>query len=124
MIELGRFFDLASDLMCVLDAGGHCRQINAAFTDILGYSNAALRSQRLVDLAHTDDRAAHQAEIDQLLAGACATANFTGRYQHQDRSWRWLKWNIAVANGVTDASTDESSQQANGQKPWLYCVAR
>lgn len=122
MIELARFFDLASDVMCVLDADGRCRQINAAFTSVLGYSKALMQAQPLVNLAHADDRAAHQAEIDRLLTQAQATANFTGRYQHQDGSWRRLDWSLSAVNAVADAA-DSVTPRRNGAALWLYCVA-
>ena len=124
MIELERFFDLASDVMCVLDAEGRCRRINAAFTAVLGYSDALMRAQRLVGLAHIDDRAAHEAEIDRLLAKGQATASFTGRYRHQAGHWLQLSWHLSIAERVTESSAGSVTLDEKDAERWLYCVAR
>ena len=133
MIELERFFDLASDLMCVLDAEGRCRQINAAFTTVLGYDSTLMQTQRLVDFAHEDDRAAHRAEIDRLLIGEQVSASFAGRYRHREGHWLWLSWRLspvdsaieteAVETGTTDIA-EVSTPRERGTERWLYCVAR
>ncbi|MGB7487388.1 MAG: PAS domain-containing protein, partial [Phormidesmis sp.] len=34
------FFELAADIMCILDAQGRCYRVNPAFTQKLGYTNA------------------------------------------------------------------------------------
>ena len=129
MIELERFFDLASDLMCVLDAEGRCCQINAAFTTVLGYGNALIQTQRLADLAHVDDRAAHQAEIDRLLTGGQTVASFAGRYRHRAGHWLRLTWRLSAVDGAiairaADAAESSSTPKGRGVERWLYCVAQ
>ena len=132
MIELERLFDLASDLICVLDAEGCCRQINAAFTTVLGYDSALVQAQQLIDFAHDDDRAAHRAEIDRLLTGEQAAASFAGRYRHRDGHWLWLSWSLLTVDSALDTEAAEgitaiaetSTPKGRGIERWLYCVAR
>ncbi len=124
MIELANFFDLATDAMCVLDENGRCQRINAAFERILGYSDAAMQAQRLIDLAHTEDRAAHQAAIDRLLTAAHPTANFTGRYQHREGGWCWLEWSLTAVAAVDSEADGVDRLLPHGTRLYLYCVAR
>lgn len=125
MTELEQFFDLVSDLICVLDAEGCCRRINLAFAQVLGYGAGGLYARPLVALAHPDDCAGHQAEIDRLLAGQSA-ASFTGRYRAETGEWRWLEWNISAFNGPENGS-ESGAEAAVDTEPvnrLLYCVAR
>ncbi|MGI8934498.1 MAG: PAS domain S-box protein, partial [Phormidesmis sp.] len=119
--ELEQLFDLVSDLICVLDASGCCRQINLAFRQTLGYSTDDLYARPLTALVHPGDQASHQAEIDRLLADQSdgqSDGQLTGRYRTQTGDWRSLTWQISAING-TRAMADNA--QASRM---LYCVAR
>jgi PAS domain S-box-containing protein len=116
--ELAHFFELSSDLMCILDAAGRCHRINPAFEQVLGYSSAEMANRLLVELAHEADRAANQAEIDRLLSGG-TTARFINRYHRKHDGWRWLTWTLAAIDRSADSKADPNSASR-----LLYCTAR
>ena len=107
------FFNLASDLMCVLDVEGRCIQINSAFEQQLGYSAEEMRDRPLVSLAHPEDQNDHQTQInrltDRLIAGESniSKIRFAHRYIAKSGVTHWLEWTIATV-------TNTASQQLCG----------
>ena len=117
MTDFEMFFDLAADLMCILDAEGCCRRTNKAFERVLGYASADVYDRPLVDLVHPHDRAVVLQTIKQL-ATEPRSNSFTHRYRCKTGSWRWLSWNLsAIAPERETPTTGEGDRQ-------LYCVAR
>lgn len=108
--ELERFFELASDLMCILDATGCCKQANKAFARVLDYAAEDTCDRPLIDLAHPDDKANVQAIMSRLVATQ-SSDRFTCRYRCKTGAWCWLSWTVSVIAG-------------EGQTQWLYCIAR
>ena len=89
--ELGRFFTLSLDLLCVAGYDGYFKRVNPAWTRILGYSEAELLSRPYNDLVHPDDRERTTAEARKLSDGH-DVIYFENRYVHRDGSSRWLLW--------------------------------
>jgi len=54
--ERDRFFGLSLELMAILDAEGHFKQVNGLWHETLGYSEAQLKSQAFFDFVLADDR--------------------------------------------------------------------
>ncbi|NJN29347.1 MAG: PAS domain S-box protein [Synechococcales cyanobacterium RM1_1_8] len=67
LAELGKFFELSTDLFCVTSDKGCLLQVNGAFCKALGYRREALLGRLFFDLVHPEDRAASQARVAQLL---------------------------------------------------------
>ncbi len=114
MIEFEQFFDLASDLMCVLDIKGRCRQSNQAFERVLGYSSDDICDQPLVNLVHPDDQHDVQQTIEQLATGQHSSDSFAHRYRCKTGGWRWLSWNLTAIEAVVKGDRNRC----------LYYVAR
>ena len=108
-VNLDLFFDLTSDLMCVLDSEGQCIRINSAFEQQLGYSAEEMRDRPLTALAHPKDKSDHQAQLNQLIAGESAIRS-THRYVTQDGRTCWLDWTMT-------AVTEKAGRR-------LYCTAK
>jgi PAS domain S-box-containing protein len=86
-----RFFTLALDMLGIADFDGRLLQSNRSWENVLGYSEAELRSVSGIDLVHPDDRAAMIEQMEELRGGS-GSAQFEGRYRHRDGSYRWLLW--------------------------------
>src|SRR5215475_10347835 len=87
--------DLALDLICVAGLDGYFKQVNKAWTDVLGYSKEELLSQPWINLVHPDDREASTAEAIKVFQGH-KTMRFRNRCRSKDGSFRWILWTAAA----------------------------
>jgi diguanylate cyclase (GGDEF)-like protein/PAS domain S-box-containing protein len=85
-----RFFDLSADMLCTMDPGGRCVEVNGAWTEHLGYEAAQLQGVRLLDLTHPDDHEGATARAIELFRGA-ESVEIETRVLAKDGSWRWLR---------------------------------
>jgi len=124
------FFELAADIMCILDAQGRCYRVNPAFTQKLGYTNADMFGQPLDAIAHLEDRDHHIAAISALLTATAAdndspaSNSFVYRYRHQLGGYRWLAWSLSA---VREFELETKPAQKPGQEleqKRLCCTAR
>lgn len=95
--ELSRLFNLSPDMVCVASTDGYFKQVNPAFTNILGYSDSELLANPFIYLVHPDDQAATLATLEHLVQGR-AVDYFENRYRCKDESYRWLAWTAAPDN--------------------------
>ena len=93
--QLGDFFELSLDLLCIAGFDGYFTHINQAFERTLGYTNAELMSRPFIEFVHPDDRARtleafHTHELGQDVS------EFETRYLCSDGRVRWLQWSARV----------------------------
>jgi two-component system, sensor histidine kinase and response regulator len=93
-----RYFELSRDLVCTASLDGRFQELNATWTDTLGWSEEELRSRPFVDFVHLEDRESTLQQTSQLAHGTDAVS-FVNRYQMRAGGWRWLEWNASVAPG-------------------------
>jgi two-component system cell cycle sensor histidine kinase/response regulator CckA len=96
-IDFERFFDLSSDLLCVLEAEGCVVRANASFERMLGWTSAALEGRSFVSLIHDGDAATIAAHLVQP-ASSIVPGDFTARTRHADGNYRRVRWQIARVN--------------------------
>jgi len=89
--DLDRFFKLSLDLFCIATFEGYFVRVNPAWQDVLGLTEAELRSTPFMDFVHPDDRAATTEAMSALIRGA-AVVNFENRYRSKKGSFKWLQW--------------------------------
>lgn len=109
--ERDQFFNLSTDLFCIAGFDGRLRQVNPAWTQLLGWTEEELTSRPMVEFVHPDDRAATLNERKRIHDGEPGRG-FENRYRHRDGSYFWLSWTVqplaesqqvfAVARDVTD----------------------
>jgi len=93
--EVTELLDLALDLICVAGLDGYFKQVNQAWTDVLGYTKKELLSQPWINLVHPDDREATIAEASKVFQGY-KTMRFRNRCLSKDGSFRWILWTAAA----------------------------
>jgi PAS domain S-box-containing protein len=94
-IEVTELLDLALDLICVAGLDGYFKQVNKAWTDVLGYTKDELLTQPWINLVHPDDREASIAEASKVFQGH-KTMRFRNRCRAKDGSFRWILWTAAA----------------------------
>ena len=115
--ERDRLFDLSCDLLAIGNFDGYFTQINPAFEQVLGFSDAELMVRPFIDFVHPEDRQHTLAATQSLTVGAVVT-DFENRCLCQDGSYRWVSWNATpcahgnVWYGVGRDITDRQHTQA------------
>lgn len=89
--DLNHFFELSSDLLCLMSIEGYFRKTNRAFAALLGYTPEELLAMPIAELIHPDDREFSAQEIQQLLSKN-ATLKLENRYRRRDGSYVWIAW--------------------------------
>jgi PAS domain S-box-containing protein len=93
--EVTELLDLALDLICVAGLDGYFKQVNKAWTDILGYTKEELLTQPWINLVHPDDREASTAEALKVFQGY-KTMRFRNRCLSKNGAFRWILWTAAA----------------------------
>lgn len=115
-----RFFDVAIDMICVLDFSGYFRQLNPAWERTLGFTREELMSRPFIEFVHPDDRERTLNQNRDVRGGGKALG-FENRYLCKDGDYRWLRWNAApdsgsgviysVARDITDSKRADTERE-------------
>ena len=125
--ERERFFSLTLDLVGVSDLEkGLFRQVNQAWTEVLGYAPEEVIGRPWQEFVHPDD---HEATLDVTrdALGGKEILHFVNRWRTKSGDWRWLSWNAqpdrtlgvayAVARDVTgERQAAEQLRAANEEQ--------
>ena len=110
-VDFERFFDLSSDLLCVLDEEGRFVRTNASFGRVLGWETAVLQGKDFLSLVHSSDVTATALHFRQSSVEG-ATTNITNRVRHADGRYRTIQWSTNRPAGgplLVAGSADENT---------------
>lgn len=120
-----RLFRLSIDPICVVDFNGYFKDLNSAWTRILGWSREELLSIPWFSFVHPDDAAATEVVGRKLTTGE-SVQDFRNRYVGKDGRICWLEWNAipdvqegliyAVARDVTDQIKSQEKIKLNEER--------
>ncbi len=111
-----RLFNFSLDMLCIAGFDGYFKQLNPAWTKVLGWTNEELMSKPYLDFVIPEDR---QPTIDAAggLGEGKTVITFENRYRCKDGSHRWMSWNayplmeekliFAAARDITDQKQAE-----------------
>lgn len=94
-------FDFAAIGKAVVATDGRWLQVNRAFCDFVGYSEAELLQLGIQDVTHPDDRAADLKHVRELLDGKVPSFQREKRYLRKDGQVVWGLLSVAL---VRDAA--------------------
>ena len=90
--ELGQFFDLSPDLLCIAGFDGSLKRVNPSFERVLGYSGEELMSRPFLEFVHPNDVERARDALIHLATGDDING-FEGRLVCVDGSVRRFEWN-------------------------------
>jgi PAS domain S-box-containing protein len=118
--NLGLFFDLSADLLCIAGYDGYFRKINPAVAKVLGYTRDELFSKPIAEFIHPDDRTVTAANRRNLTDGSIPLLNFENRYITSSGEVVWLSWTsmpvdseqlvYAIAKNITHKKKQEDDR--------------
>jgi PAS domain S-box-containing protein len=103
-----RLFNLSNDLICIAGTDGYFKQVNPAFTNLLGWDEAHILNTHFQDMVHPDDRLRTNEDLSILGNGGETTASTIHRVRHRNGGYLYIQW-------VT------TTEQATGN---LFCIGR
>lgn len=118
--DLGLFFDLSADLLCIAGYDGYFRKINPAVSGLLGYSAEELFSRPIADFIHPDDKLNTAVNRENLTESGIPLLNFENRYLTKAGEVVWLSWTsmpvdseqvvYAIAKNITHKKKQEADR--------------
>lgn len=116
IVARDRFFELSIDMFCIAGINGYFRQVNPAFTRVLGHEVETLLDEPWINFVHPDDVEATENVRATLQQGRRIFA-FENRFRCADGRYRWLSWVsmpvgdliYSVARDVTESRRLEES---------------
>ena len=118
-VDFERFFDLSSDLLCVLDEEGRFVRTNASCRRVLGWETAALQGKEFLALVHGSDVTATALHLRRLSVEG-AVANITNRVRHADGQYRRIQWSTdrpAAGGPLLVAGSADENTVAGAEAP-------
>ena len=83
-------FQQAQAGMAFASLDGHITTVNAAFAELVGYSDAELRTLSLLDITHPDDAAALRDAMETMLQGLEEGRRIEKRYTRKNGEHVWV----------------------------------
>ncbi|NOG72293.1 PAS domain S-box protein [Roseicella sp. DB1501] len=93
--ERDRVWRNSRDLLAVLRADGVFRNVNPAWTEILGLAPAEVIGRSFHEFIWPEDAEATQGAVDKAATGHELTG-FENRYRHKDGTPRWISWHTSA----------------------------
>jgi PAS domain S-box-containing protein len=111
--RLERSYAVGVDLWCTARADGCFERLNPAWSSVLGYTGAELRSRQFLDFVHPADLERTQRETERMFAGGAPAVSFENRYRRRDGAYRWLAWTARYVpgDGLVYASARDVTDQ-------------
>jgi PAS domain S-box-containing protein len=110
--ELEHFFNLSSDLFCIMDTNGYFRRLNPGWERILGYKRDELIGKRFFDLIHPD-------EIEQtqdIMKTGKEVFKFQNRIRCKDETFHWLEWGFSPDNKLIYAAAHDVTERKQAEE--------
>ncbi len=91
--DLRRIHNSLPVLVATADRNGYYKEVNAAFEQVLGWSEQESLSRPFMEFIHPDDRPVAVETFEFLKSGETVT-DFVDRNICKDGSYRWISWTV------------------------------
>lgn len=91
------FFELTSDLLCVIGEDGYFKDVNPAWTKTLGWTKEELLSKPFIEFIHIDDHV-ESMKVFERKRLVDRDHPIDNRYLCKNGSFRWLRWTGSLMN--------------------------
>jgi PAS domain S-box-containing protein len=117
-------FALSLDPLCIAGFDGYFKQLNPAWSKLLGWTNEELLNTPYLDFVHPDDREVTIAAAQDLLENQ-QICSFENRYRCKDGSYRWLSWNshALIEQQLVFAVTHDVTERKQAEQAAAYRLA-
>ena len=88
--ERNQLWEASPDLLVIINFEGVFREVNPAWTDVLGYEPGELVGQHVDSLVHPDDILSTARALRDAAVGPLPVVE--NRYRHKDGSYRQISW--------------------------------
>lgn len=106
--ELGRFFSVNLDLLCIASLEGEFIKINNSWTETLGYSIEELKSKRFFEFIHPDDLSKTQQAMETLQQQQ--VVGLVNRYRCKNGCYRYIEWRSQPAGNLIYAAARDITE--------------
>ena len=108
--ERDRTWEVSREMLGVLHFDLSPATFNPAWETTLGWPKEHLRSLKLWELVHPEDKEATLQEAQRVVQGD-VFGRFVNRMRHADGSYRWLSWTIVPDNGLMYAAVRDITEE-------------
>jgi len=110
------FFEVAIDLLCIVDSEGKFVRVSEAWGELLGRSAKSIEGTDSMDYVHPDDVLSTKQAQGKMQTGR-PLIGFVNRYRGKSGEWRSIEWRaklirgslFAAARDVTEAKAAETA---------------
>ncbi|EYD74871.1 hypothetical protein Rumeso_03512 [Rubellimicrobium mesophilum DSM 19309] len=113
--ERDRIWQNSTELMGVFGFDGLRREVNPAWTRMLGWPEETLLSAPFTEIIHPGDRTRFLTAAARLRAGDRIVA-FEARLRHADGTWRTVSWTAVPGDGVFHAIGRDVTEQRQAEE--------
>ena len=89
-------FQEAAIGLAVINPGGRYLQTNAKYCDMVGYTEAELKSKNMLSVTHPEDRSSNLLRLSELLNGQRQSFVAEKRYVRSDGSTIWVRNSVSA----------------------------
>jgi rsbT co-antagonist protein RsbR len=93
--DMGVFFDLSVELLCIAGYDGYFKRLNPIWTRVIGFTLEELMAEPFLSFVHPDDREPTLVALQEARGAEFFT--FKNRYRCRDGSYRLFDWSCAPA---------------------------
>jgi len=112
--EFELFFDIAIDMLCIMEPDGSFLKLNQGWAPVLGYDPQILKKYKVTDIVHPNDVGAIISAFKILQEGK-SVPDFENRIRKNSGDYAWLEWRLHINNNLIYASARDITERKSNE---------